>query len=238
MKNLDAAYTDPEIAGKQRAVVDAQLLEMRAGKPPKHFDILGRMFADLKLDTGLPCVTVLDAGCGSAYYSEIIEHYVPGWMAEYRGVDFNDGMIDMARTCYPDLEISFGDLRELGAFGNESYDIVLSGATIIHIAEWQEAVREIARVAGRFLILHRTRIRNHPAPPGYKIDVAHHYDTDVYYLQFDEPHLCRFVEALGLRTVKQVPTGETNYLTLLFERTQAGRKEENEQHKVRRAVRC
>lgn len=217
MKDLSYAYTNPDFAAKQRSLVNIQLADMYEGKPPNHFDVLGRMFAELRSDTRLPHVTVLDAGCGAAYYSEIIEHYAPEWMKEYHGVDFNRAMIQVARAFYPGLRIHFGDLRNLNMFGGESFDIVLSGAAIVHIAEWEDAVMEFARIARRFLILHRTRIQDHPHP-GYKIETREHCSAEIYWISFDEQHLCRFVEALEFKLVRSVPTGETDMFTYLFRR--------------------
>ena len=65
------AYADPAIAAKQRATVEPELEAMRSGKPPVLFQIVGDLLA--KIVPTLPSpITLLDAGCGFAYYSEVV----------------------------------------------------------------------------------------------------------------------------------------------------------------------
>lgn len=222
--DLGKSYLLPSLAGKQREVANAQLEAMYAGSPPRHFSLIGMLFFELwNYDSiNLPVhPRVLDAGCGTAYYSEIIERYVPGWV-NYTGVDYNMGMLRLAQQYYPDLQLLHGDLRNLHMFDDCSFDIVLSGAAIIHIKEWQAAVSELARVADRHLILHRTCLKRREDGPGTVEDTLDAYGTRFYLIRFDEDELVGFVHGLGFKLGSKFPTGEGDYFTLLFKRVEDG----------------
>ena len=94
--DLSQNWTEEEIAVGQRKLVDEQLEALRKGSGPEHFDTLGRVIKWLRVYSELGKVTLLDAGCASAYYYEIIEHYEPGWV-EYAGLDYSQAMLDLAK---------------------------------------------------------------------------------------------------------------------------------------------
>ena len=214
-------YTAPDIAEKQRALVDKQLHAMLEGTAPPHFASLGELLQWLYDLLGDPsCLTLLDAACASAYYSDIIQHYVGDWI-EYYGIDFNPGMVAMAHGLYPGLPIVQGDVCDMDMFSDRAFDIVLSGATIMHIENWHAAVRELGRVANQWLILHRTWILLDVSAPT-RVDKRDAYGHIVPYITFNEPELLQLVQSCGLEVQRVVPSGETSSnrinATYLFER--------------------
>ena len=131
LPDLSVNYADQSIAAQQRELVDQQIAAMRAGNAPDHFKVVGKILSQLRDQTDLPSLSLLDAACGSAYYSEIAEFFVPRWV-KYVGVDFNPSMLAMARHYYPALNLVRMDLRNL-ALQDVSSDFVMSGAAIVHI---------------------------------------------------------------------------------------------------------
>ena len=95
LPDLSYSYADQTIATKQRELVGQQLAAMTTGNAPDHFKVVGRVLSQLRNQTDMTSLSLLDAGCGSAYYFEITDFYVPGWV-EYVGVDFNPGMLATA----------------------------------------------------------------------------------------------------------------------------------------------
>ncbi len=217
--DLSKNYADPGIALKQRELVDKQLEAMRDGNPPVHFKVAGLVLSQLREQTGLTSLRVLDAGCGSAYYSEILNHFVPGWI-RYAGVDFNGGMVRMARQCYPRLPLARMDLRNLAVF-DASFDLVMSGAAIVHVKEWDVAARELSRVTRRWLMLHRTLVYKAKAT---SVNTERHYDTDVYRVRINEEELLALMANQGMALVMKCGAGEGEFPpdeennTYLFER--------------------
>jgi SAM-dependent methyltransferase len=101
---------------------------------------------------------VLDAGCGSGYYS--------AWLAERGaevvGIDASEEMVAEAADRYGDVaEFRVADLREpLDAaaddvFADESFDLVVSQLALEHVEDWTTPMSEFARVlnpGGRLVI--------------------------------------------------------------------------------------
>lgn len=222
MADCSKNYADPSVAAKQRQIADEQLRAMRDGNPPPHFAVVGRILSQLKQQTNQRSLSLLDAGCGSAYYYEIVHHFLPDWV-RYFAADFNHGMLTMARQYYPGLPAARMDLRWL-AIRDLSMDLVLSGAAIAHIKEWGTAVEELARVTRRWLLLHRTLV-NKSEPT--TVSVERHYDKDVYRLRVSEQELLNLMKKLGMTLVMKCdagegafPSGQENN-TYLFDRQQS-----------------
>jgi SAM-dependent methyltransferase len=198
-------WAQPDIAEKQRELVDRQLEAMREGNPPAHFTVAAGMLAMVKATSGLESVTLLDAGCASAYYWEIIDHFLPGWV-QYTGIDCNSGMVEMARRRYPHLPVVQADLCDLRMFDDLAFDIVLAGAAIDTVWEWRRVLAELARLAKRYLLLHRNFVYPNWKPTTFQLADA--YGHTVWYIQFNEKKLIGEVASLGFDLVFSCPSGE------------------------------
>ena len=214
--DIRLAYATPAIAAKQRAVVDPQLRDMRAGRPILLFQAVGDILT--KIVPTLPApITLLDAGCGSAYYSEIIEHFTPHCYT-YHGVDYNPGMVALAHELYPSLTIHQADLCSLD-FDDRSFDVVLSGACIAHIPEWETALSELIRVASVYLVLHRNPIYLDDSPTTF--DYRNDYDAGIWVYQFNEHELLsKVATSFNVVTTRDVcsPTARMVTRTYLLKR--------------------
>lgn len=107
---------------------------------PRMHEILGR----------LPPSSVLDAACGTGRYSDVLArrgHRVIG-------VDSSPDMLAKARPKVPQAEFREGDLAAL-PLEDESVDAAVCALALVHLAEIEGAVRELARVlrpGGRLVI--------------------------------------------------------------------------------------
>jgi ubiquinone/menaquinone biosynthesis C-methylase UbiE len=217
---LSLSYADPAIADQQRKLVNQQLEAMKKGNPPEHFEVVGRFLSHLRTQTNLNSITLLDAGCGSGYYSEIVDYFVPGW-AEYVGADFNPGMLDLARFYYPKLALMRMDVRNLG-FQDRSFEMVMSGAVAVHIKEWKTALKELARVTRRWLLLHRTLVTTKRPT---SVSIERHYQKDVYRVRINEVEMVSLMTSQEMSLVTESDAGEGKWpagqknKTYLFERT-------------------
>jgi len=215
------AYDAPDIAGKQRRLVDQQLAAMRAHDPPPHFDSLGKLLQRLQCHVA-GHASLLDAACASAYYFEVIQYYVGDWI-QYHGIDFNPGMVAMTQARYPGLLIVQGNVCDMDMFNDRVFDIVLSGATIGHIEDWHSAVRELARVSRQWLILHRTWILPDVETPT-RVEMRDAYGHLVPYITFNERELMTLIRECGFEIQRVVPSGETSpdciHCTYLFKRNE------------------
>ncbi len=213
--DLREAFKDPAIPDKQRALADSQLSAMYAGHPPRVFSVCTNA---LKLLPGDEPLSLLEVGCASGYYSEIIHHMVPRPF-RYTGADFSEAMIELARSRYPNSSFTTADAREL-PFPSQSYDVVLAGAILEHVGEWSRVLDELCRVSNRYLILHRTVVSL--KRPTYT-DVMHGYDVLLYRTYINEGELLDRLSSYGFRqmsreTVERAPSG-TAVLTYALQLT-------------------
>lgn len=205
LRDLSRSWMDPSLAQKQREIVDCKLQEMYAGDVPGHFSVLVDIFAQIAASSDPPPerLTVLDAGCASGYYYEVLNHLVPLRLS-YCGCDFNQAMLELARQRYPNVPFARADLRSL-AWPDRSFDVVLSGAVLVHVREWKEAVGELARVARRWLVLHRTAVSLKGAS---FVTVQKAYGAEVYSVHIQEAELMSLLRSLGYRLISKLDSRE------------------------------
>jgi SAM-dependent methyltransferase len=193
-KQLRNAWRAEVIPARQRAVVDAQLQAYRRGRPIKAFDVLVEMLRELRMDGAedREMLSVLEVGCSSGYYSEIFA--MKGLNVVYAGCDYSSAFIAMARQKYPALDFRVEDATSL-TYADKSYDAVVSGCCLLHIPEYELAIRETARVARRYAIFYRTPVL-HTRPTTYHTKLA--YGTKTIEIHFNEQELVALFAAHGL----------------------------------------
>ncbi|HYO20632.1 MAG TPA: class I SAM-dependent methyltransferase, partial [Dermatophilaceae bacterium] len=86
---------------------------------------------------------VLDAGCGAGQVTKMLRN----WGCEAVGVDAAEKLIELARTAYPGVDFTVGDLRAL-PYPDEVFDALVARYSVIHTAPAgvPAVVRELARV--------------------------------------------------------------------------------------------
>jgi SAM-dependent methyltransferase len=147
----DNGWTAPEIAERQHRAYAPLLENVRQGKPRRDLQIA----AQCVVETGLVNPSLLEIGCGSGYYSEILA--LLAGPLRYLGLDYSAAMIAMARRSYPAKDFLIGDGTSLPLL-DRSVDIVLSGNSLMHIRDYRTAIEETARVARSWCIFHTVPI--------------------------------------------------------------------------------
>ena len=102
--------------------------------------------------TGIVKPRLIEIGCGSGYYSEVFSSLLPDGVG-YTGIDYSDAMIARARHHYPSTTFEVADATRL-PYPDHAYDIAFNGVSLMHIVDYAVAIREAARIASRFCILH------------------------------------------------------------------------------------
>ena len=72
---------------------------------------------------------VLDAGCGAGQVTKMLRN----WGCDAVGVDAAEKLIELARTAYPGLAFTVGDLRAL-PYSDEDFDAIVARYSVIHTA--------------------------------------------------------------------------------------------------------
>ncbi len=126
-------------------------------RSPESLEYLDRVLDRLiPILTAKPGAVILDAGCGTAVNA--IQLARRGFRVE--GVDFSDAVLRTARTNVESagmsdmIHLRQGNLLSL-SFPDESFDTVVCWGVLMHIAEIEQALSELARVlkpGGRLVV--------------------------------------------------------------------------------------
>lgn len=124
------------------------LQDAREGKP--RLDFLVAALAIQASDVQDP--VVVEVGCGSGYYSEVLA-LLMSEPFQYIGIDYSNAMTSLAHRFYPSIPFATGDACRLPLKTN-SCDVLLSGTSLMHILDYKTAVAESVRVSRNWCIFH------------------------------------------------------------------------------------
>jgi SAM-dependent methyltransferase len=149
---MTSAWQDPSIPARQRELVQWELADMYLGRPQPMFRALADLLAPILSDQD----SVLEIGCASGYYYEILEYLMNRRIA-YTGVDYSEPLIEMARQYYPKARFDVADGSAL-PYRDRQFHCAISSCVLLHTPNFREHIRETVRVADRFVAVHRTPI--------------------------------------------------------------------------------
>lgn len=141
-------WRDSQVAGRQHEAFSGLLAAARSGSPRKDFVVA----AAAVRGTGVANPHLLEVGCGSGYYSEVLPLLL-GQPVRYVGVDYSVEMVRLASRSYPSESFVAGDACRL-PFPDRAFDVVLSGTSLMHIAQYELAIRETTRVSDGWCVFH------------------------------------------------------------------------------------
>jgi SAM-dependent methyltransferase len=192
-QRLRAAWQDDSIPQKQLELAGQQLRQYRAGERINVFDVFANSLRALPDLT--PGMSLLEIGCSSGYYSEVIE--IAGIPLNYTGCDYSAAFIRLAREKYPSVNFSVEEATDLH-YPDCSFDIVVSGCCILHIPEYENAIKETARVSSRYAIFHRTPVVWGRPEQWYRKQA---YGIETIEIHFSEPELLAMLDKNGLELI-------------------------------------
>lgn len=195
-QSLAQGWQSPEIAPKQRQLVDLQLRQMYEDTIAPVFRVAGEAVDA----TGVTAQdSLIEVGCASGYYSEVLPHLLRRKI-NYTGLDYSRPLVQLGKHYYPEIPFVVGDATQL-PFSKASFDVVFSGTVQLHVADYAAVIQESARVARNWCIFHRTPVfRN--GQTTYLSKFA--YGTQVVELVFGERQLLELFESSGLTVDKTI----------------------------------
>jgi SAM-dependent methyltransferase len=119
------------------------------------------------------CGEVLEMGVGTGRATRHLARFA----RRYVGIDYSPTMVAHARRALPDADVRLIDMRDLGAFGDESFDCVFALCNLLDAvshADRQTVLRETHRVlrgGGTFIFSSHNR-RYHRAGEQPKLELA------------------------------------------------------------------
>lgn len=189
---LQEAWQNAAIPLRQRSIVEVELRAFRAGAPVPVFDSFVEVLGRLPATGG---ESLLEIGCSSGYYSEVLA--ARGLDVTYRGCDYSEAFIELARRSYPNLPFDVMDATQLG-YESGRFDIVVSGCCLLHILDYPSAIAETGRVARHYAIFHRTPVLQKSATRYFTKDA---YGVKTIEIHFNEKELVRLFAQNRLQIV-------------------------------------
>ncbi|MBI5082087.1 MAG: glycosyltransferase [Chloroflexi bacterium] len=193
LADLRNSWRDPNIPLAQRALVNDDLRKMYFGFPSLMYQMSARAVARTDLVDPL----IVEVGCASGYYSEVLSHLCGG-VVNYVGLDYSFPLVSQGKGVYPHLPLINGDACHL-PFGNSACDILFSGTVLLHVPDYESVIAESARVSKQWCIFHRTPIFER-APTAAFSKFAYGVCTVEYAFNRDE--LFRLFDRHGLEVIE------------------------------------
>lgn len=213
-KDLGVIWKEKALAMGQNEVVQKELVDIREDAPKPHYSWKSLTKA-LKTIPGKD-VQLIDIGCGGGYMVEVIDRLLPGKF-RYTGADFSDHMLNLARQNYPNTDYLKLDVRDID-LPDLAYDTVLSCAVLVHVPEWQQAVKELCRVSKHYLVLHNTPTTTDEYS---SVPKKSYGGIEILFQRFNLKRICELAGEAGLKEIYREKTNDSPnnfHYTLIFER--------------------
>lgn len=195
VSDLTDAWKNESIPFKQRALVQIELDKMYKGNIPIVFKVL----ADALSPIVYPKIKILEIGCASGYYYEILE-YLLKTEIDYTGADYSQPLINMAQSYYPKAKFIVADGANL-PFEDNTFEISISSGIILHTPNFPEHINEAIRVGKKYVVFHRTPIcRVHKTQYFKKFA----YDVETVELRFNEQEILELISKQNCRLINKL----------------------------------
>jgi ubiquinone/menaquinone biosynthesis C-methylase UbiE len=152
VNNLQQAFSDangwqnPSVVRKQDEAYTVLIESARQGKPRLDLRIAAQAIASTNLTNPL----ILEVGCGSGYYSQILPELLQRQL-RYIGLDSSLEMVHFASRKHSFVPFVSGDGSML-PFKDGTFDTVLNGNALMHMRNYVAAISESKRVSRQWCI--------------------------------------------------------------------------------------
>ncbi len=192
-----AGWLAARTVARQERAYRGLMAAMKRGEPRLDFQVA----ADAIAATGIANPRLLDVGCGSGYYSDVFAALVAGGV-RYTGIDYSDAMIALARARSRSTAFEVADATRL-PYADAAFDVVFNGVSLMHIIDYEAAIREAARVAERYCVFHTV-----PVFLDYRTTYLrkYAYGAPVVEIVFGKQELMTLCTDAGLRLEREWPS--------------------------------
>jgi SAM-dependent methyltransferase len=215
-KQLAEGWKSHSIPVKQRSLVHEQLIEMYAGNIPTACRVLAEIIKPIYGNDH----RILEIGCSSGYYYEILEYLLKSEI-DYTGADYSESMISMAKELYPSANFVIADGACL-PYVDQHFTTTISGCGLLHTPNYRDHIAETSRVTERFIVAARTPIRKLKETQ-YLKKLAYGVETVEIWFNEDELILeflrCGF-ELVKFATYDYEEANDLYHVTYLFQRVE------------------
>jgi SAM-dependent methyltransferase len=200
---MQGGWLEPQVPQRQWIEGAKPSLDMlAAGKTCDAFRVFRNLLLEARRAVSLPVYEVLDVGAASAYYRDVMCGV--DFPNQYRACDISPAFAEFARKRLPGVVYDVCDARTL-PYEDNAFDLVIEGAVLIHLADWDKVVAQCARVAKHFVMFHRTPII--PEANDEYWDCLT-YDTHVLRVHLSRMRFEAAASRAGLTRVAMEPLGD------------------------------
>src|SRR5207248_1547562 len=96
---------------------------------------------------------LLDLGCGTGHYSELLERSFPGRFT-YVGWDYAPAMVETARKRWPGREFAVNDVFAPD-LDLEPFEVICASSLVDVVADWRRALAILLAAPAPYVLLHR-----------------------------------------------------------------------------------
>jgi SAM-dependent methyltransferase len=185
-----AGWLAARTVARQERAYRGLIAAMKRGEPRIDFKVA----AEAAAATGIAHPRLLEVGCGSGSYSEVLATLLVDGV-DYTGIDYSQAMIARARAHYPSTAFEVGDATRL-PYTDAAFDIVFNGVSLLHIIDYRVAIGEAARVAAKYCIFHTVPVFNDHRTTFLQ---KYAYGAPVIEIIFDKQELISLCHHAGLR---------------------------------------
>lgn len=187
------SWQDPSLPRRQyEACVRNELEAYRNGEPCRPYDALAALLERIP-QLNNAATPLLDIGASSGYYSEVLR--LLNFQCSYTALDYSPYYRDFAEQLFQGIVFKVGSATEI-PFEDKSFDIVLSGACLMHLWNYVAAIKEAIRVSREYVIFHRTPVYLDETPTEFFVKTA--YGVPTFEVHFNEAEFLGLLANNGL----------------------------------------
>jgi ubiquinone/menaquinone biosynthesis C-methylase UbiE len=150
--------------------------------------------------------SVLEVGCASGYNKSIFFQD----FQEYFGLDISHDALLLGKQNYsrvPFLQASSNSLP----LKDNSIDVVLDGASLIHIKDWRQSINEYFRISKKFIVLHSITLSSVSSSDLTKFAYGQKVSEHI----FLESELISYIELFKYKDIIKLKNGGYNLFDLV-----------------------
>jgi ubiquinone/menaquinone biosynthesis C-methylase UbiE len=205
------AWCDDEVARRQHEAYRALIDAAYGGNIRRDFQVAAAAIRATLIESPM----LLEVGCGSGYYSEILT-YLLNQQFGYVGLDYSSAMVRLASAKYPMRQFVRADSTRL-PFSNHRFDIVLNGVSLMHTLDYVTAISEARRTSRSWCIFHTVPVLQRR--PTTMLQKTAYGGGPVLELIFNEPELIAIFNQNGLKIESSVESIPYDLENILGEKT-------------------
>jgi putative methyltransferase (TIGR04325 family) len=144
-------------------------------------------------------ISVLDWGGGLGHYYQLAQATNPGVEIDFHCREV-PALVEIGRELNPSVTWHADE-----EYLNNYFDLVMVNGSLQYVEDWQEKLRQLARVAKDYFFLTRLPVVENASS---FVAIQREYGTEMLHQQLNQKEVLKFAETLGLKLVREFVVGD------------------------------